>query len=333
MSDIMDIMTREEFMEYRKSRRRVLPERFARSEAVVLKEEQRHARSKEIREISAYNSANGIRPVKSEKQIARDIVSTYEFKYWESLRYNIYGDFFDESICTEEEYQAIEESIAEDIAYVEDEDNIEKYKKAKKYLEESDTSTITYIKVCPEIANIFEIEPSSGGSFWWVDYVEWMRSTHLLDNTPVYEGLLEEKEKLLATKQLTPEESDVYKDYLIHTISRYEMAQIVYNLGHNPRSKEDFIYFDVDTTGVANKIPDYESIPAQYREAVEYCYATGLMTGISDGTLTSVRGNLKNLDDATAFDGDRAMSEESFKRLFGKLSSAKEGYWEVPINN
>lgn len=68
------------------------------------------------------------------------------------------------------------------------------------------------------------------------------------------------------------------------SITRYDMAQIIYNyLGRNGDELEKLS----DTSVVA----DWDSIPANYRDAVSTCYALGYLTGVDDvGTFAGNQG-------------------------------------------
>lgn len=82
--------------------------------------------------------------------------------------------------------------------------------------------------------------------------------------------------------------SDVYSGGVIfectyqsleQPINRYEMAVILNNVGTNVGMEPT-----VTVSGAADYIPDYDSISAEYVNAVEQAYGKGLLTGVEDGS-------------------------------------------------
>ncbi len=57
-------------------------------------------------------------------------------------------------------------------------------------------------------------------------------------------------------------------------ITRQEMALIMYNI-----CKEYNTEANIDTSGALSDVPDASEIDAKYKEAIEYCYYIGLLTG------------------------------------------------------
>ncbi|MCD8192264.1 MAG: S-layer homology domain-containing protein [Oscillospiraceae bacterium] len=66
---------------------------------------------------------------------------------------------------------------------------------------------------------------------------------------------------------------------LSQTISRQEMALIMYNICTEYNTE-----VNLDSNGVLSDVPDASEIDAKYKDAVEYCYYIGLLTGGEDGS-------------------------------------------------
>ncbi|MCC8048015.1 MAG: S-layer homology domain-containing protein [Oscillospiraceae bacterium] len=66
---------------------------------------------------------------------------------------------------------------------------------------------------------------------------------------------------------------------LSQAISRQEMALIMYNI-----CTEYYTEVNIDTSGALSDVPDASEINAKYKDAVEYCYYIGLLTGGEDGS-------------------------------------------------
>ena len=64
-------------------------------------------------------------------------------------------------------------------------------------------------------------------------------------------------------------------------ISRYDMAQLMYNLLKDQKSQMPAASA---RKAAQSAIKDWNSIPQSYREAVSVCYAMGLLQGRTDGT-------------------------------------------------
>ena len=65
------------------------------------------------------------------------------------------------------------------------------------------------------------------------------------------------------------------------SMSRYDMAQVMYNLLRNQGAK---MPSGSQQTAVQSSIKDWSSIPDSYQTAVSVCYALGLLNGQADGT-------------------------------------------------
>lgn len=82
-----------------------------------------------------------------------------------------------------------------------------------------------------------------------------------------------------------------------NTINRYDMAQIMYNVMGSPAA-----------TGDTSKIADWGSVPASYRNAVNYCYSMSLLTGV---------------DTSGTFHGDGVMTRAQAAAVMDRLITAK----------
>ena len=82
-----------------------------------------------------------------------------------------------------------------------------------------------------------------------------------------------------------------------NTINRYDMAQIMYNVMGSPAA-----------TGDTSKISDWGSVPASYRNAVNYCYSMSLLTGV---------------DTSGTFHGDGVMTRAQAAAVMDRLITAK----------
>ena len=90
--------------------------------------------------------------------------------------------------------------------------------------------------------------------------------------------------EILERTNIRLSEFDTEMDNPNESITRYDMAQIIYNyLGRNGDELEKLS----DTSVVA----DWDSIPANYRDAVSTCYALGYLTGVDGaGTFAGNQG-------------------------------------------
>ncbi|MCD8344198.1 MAG: S-layer homology domain-containing protein [Oscillospiraceae bacterium] len=66
---------------------------------------------------------------------------------------------------------------------------------------------------------------------------------------------------------------------LSQAISRQEMALIMYNICTNYNTEAN-----IDASDALSNVPDASEINAKYKDAVEYCYYIGLLTGGEDGS-------------------------------------------------
>ena len=90
--------------------------------------------------------------------------------------------------------------------------------------------------------------------------------------------------EILERTNIRLSEFDTEMDNPNESITRYDMAQIIYNyLGRNGDELEKLS----DTSVVA----DWDAIPANYRDAVSTCYALGYLTGVDGaGTFAGNQG-------------------------------------------
>lgn len=96
-------------------------------------------------------------------------------------------------------------------------------------------------------------------------------------------------------------------------INRYDMAQVIYNI-----AKDRLFGFDltVNTNGIGNYIGDYRDVSATtYRDAVDYCYAAGFITG---------------RDTVGTFAGSATMTRAEAATVLCRMLDAKNGNWTVP---
>ena len=115
-----------------------------------------------------------------------------------------------------------------------------------------------------------------GESFWWSGWMSAAHQNGVLEGTTVADGYLEAAQVW---------ENDAVEAY----INRYDMAQVIYNAAK-------IMQWDTgDTENIEASIPDWSGVPAKYREAVKYCYASGFILGMDDkgtfaGAETMTRG-------------------------------------------
>lgn len=149
-----------------------------------------------------------------------------------------------------------------------------------KFAPDKNVTNAEWIKM---ISNIFVPEnerQTTTGNLWWQPDINWILSSGLLDNTMLYDKI--------NGKNISNISSDVNAP-----INRYEMAQIIYNI--STKNPGYYTYEKtVNTDGISSKISDYKDIPTRYRSAVEYCYASGLLSGVDkfgtfDGTKPMTR--------------------------------------------
>ena len=107
---------------------------------------------------------------------------------------------------------------------------------------------------------------SDAQSGWWYGSIVCCDKNGLLDGTAVGKKHSE-----------TGEWGREVNSYL----SRYDMAQVMYNLLRNQGAK---MPSGSQQTAVQSSIKDWSSIPDSSQAAVSVCYALGLLNGQSDGT-------------------------------------------------
>ena len=122
-----------------------------------------------------------------------------------------------------------------------------------------------------------EIDQAAGED-WWEPNVR----------ANVAHGLLEGTR--LAAQRLA---SGKYGTELDRPLSRYDMAQMMYNL---LRDQEADSGAGLTVEEAENAIEDWEDVPETYREAVSVCYDLGLLNGQSDGNF----GGENNMNRAQA---------------------------------
>ena len=108
------------------------------------------------------------------------------------------------------------------------------------------------------------VEFSDGGE-WWLPYAE----------TAYIKGILR------ATTVLGPRDSEEaqWDNTINQGITRYDMAQIIYNVMLLETTKTPA---DSEILEARRHIADWSSVPTNYMQAVSACYATGCLSGIDD---------------------------------------------------
>lgn len=87
---------------------------------------------------------------------------------------------------------------------------------------------------------------------------------------------------LTGTSRLAGGCSDNWKSSANLALNRYDMAQML----HNILAARNVTASAGEQNAVRDSIVDWNSIPAQYRTAVQNCYALGVLTGMSNGTFS-----------------------------------------------
>lgn len=103
-----------------------------------------------------------------------------------------------------------------------------------------------------------------GGKYWWTNCMT--ASSAAFTGTAAHASYLKHNE--------TWQQAAVTAN-----MTRYDMAMVVANIAYAQNWQSG------NTAAVADKMPDWLHIPFNYREAVKYCYASGLISGIDgEGT-------------------------------------------------
>ena len=158
---------------------------------------------------------------------------------------------------------------------------------------------------CQMLVNLFwsddmNISPNVS---WWYNAVRYCHEMSWLENTT------------LRAKYNTKNTDYMYTDADVNAaINRYDMAQVIYNIA----TQEMMFTLAIDTTGISYKIGDYQTVPSNYRTAVEYCYAAGFITGV---------------DQQGTFNGTGIMSRAQAATVLCRLFDAKNGTHVVPNAN
>ena len=126
---------------------------------------------------------------------------------------------------------------------------------------------MTSAQFCAFVARAFY--PGQSGTTstpgnWYVPYAETLRQHGILDGTVMME-----------------EYTGDYGPGVNDPISRYDMAQILYNL-LRAQNKQQPAAAQLEAAKAA--IGDWNVIPQRYQDAVAACYALGLLNGQADGT-------------------------------------------------
>lgn len=128
------------------------------------------------------------------------------------------------------------------------------------------TNSVSYAHFSAFIARAFfptEIktyEEHNPDAAWWASSVYTLEANNILPGTKMAEAV---------------RTSGSYDSVLNIPITRYDMAQIMYNvLKLNVTSMP---------AGKTSGIGDWSSVPASYRDAVSVCYALGVLNGQNDG--------------------------------------------------
>ena len=117
----------------------------------------------------------------------------------------------------------------------------------------------------------------SGGrtDHWWTPYL--------------HVGMLFTSGTTVGDGRLHPVSGEFTQAVVEAGISRYDMAQIIFNIANRQSWRE------VDASQVSAQIADWSSVPEQYWAAVAYCFAAGFVSGTDsngtfDGGATMTRG-------------------------------------------
>ena len=125
--------------------------------------------------------------------------------------------------------------------------------------------TVTSAQFSAMISRAFypeELKSAQAGTYWWSANVAISQTHGLLDGTGV-------------------ESQSNWGSQMEKAISRYDMAQMMYNL---LKDKNAQMPTQAALLAVQGKMADWQQIPAQYRDAVSTCYALGLLNGLGNGT-------------------------------------------------
>ena len=147
---------------------------------------------------------------------------------------------------------------------------------------------------CKMLANLFEPElpGAEAGQPWWLPSVKYANTQGFLEGTTLASAGLE-------------------NEYVVNaSISRYDMAQTIYKIATGSK-----LNVSVDTAGIRAYIADYNNIPGDYINAVEFCYASGFIMGV-DGVGT--------------FAGNDYMTRGAAATVLCRLLDAKNGGWAIP---
>lgn len=125
--------------------------------------------------------------------------------------------------------------------------------------------TVTNAQFSAMISRAFypeELKSAQAGTYWWSANVAISQTHGLLDGTGV-------------------ESQSSWGSQMEQAISRYDMAQMMYNL---LRDRKAQLPTQTALQAAQGKMADWQQIPAQYRDAVSACYALGLLNGLGNGT-------------------------------------------------
>lgn len=118
--------------------------------------------------------------------------------------------------------------------------------------------SVTYAHFAAFLARAFYSENTRGATqydYWYAPYFEILSGYGITDGTLLDTGF--------------------WNSYANTSINRYDMAQMMYNV--IAPSVNDVV------ENAANRIGDWNEIPAKYQNAVSVCYSLGLLNGQSDG--------------------------------------------------
>lgn len=107
-----------------------------------------------------------------------------------------------------------------------------------------------------------ELKTTQTGSYWWWANAAICQRHGLLDGTGV-------------------EAQSSWGSQMEQAISRYDMAQMMYNLLLDQKAQ---MPTQAALLAAQGKMADWQQIPDKYRDAVSACYALGLLNGLGNGT-------------------------------------------------
>lgn len=107
-----------------------------------------------------------------------------------------------------------------------------------------------------------ELKTAQTGSYWWTPNAMVNQAHRIPDGTSV-------------------ESQDSWGSQMERAISRYDMAQMMYNL---LKDKDAQMPTQAALQATQGKIADWQQVPEKYRDAVSTCYALGLLNGLGNGT-------------------------------------------------